>query len=423
MALAVKQVELNSTLQPRVQTESRPLPLPALTGLRFLAAILVVLHHIVRLFRPGVLPTHEGIFTPVLRSVYGILYMGNTAVSFFFVLSGFILAYSYVGREGRMRTTSHSYYISRIARVYPIYFLAFLLAAAPFFWHHPNLSLPSLLAALVAALTLTQTWWQLFGLSLGYTWNGPGWSLSVEAFFYLLFPVLVLLIGRLRTRALLLASISVWVSGMVIPSVLMRSSCGSHIAAIACADIVDTLPLLRLPEFVLGMIAGILFVRHMATRTRWIVLPPGLALAGTALVLLMQFAYPHLQVAPVALAPCWLAIIVSCAGNSKGAASLLASRPLARLGEASYALYLLHWPIWEWMTRLTSVPMQTPAANDSASMLRCVVYVGASVCISLISLRFVEEPARRAWHSLDRGRASVLVLNTTTTQSVTFRKV
>jgi len=64
MALAVKQVELNSTLQPRVQTESRPLSLPALTGLRFLAAILVILHHIVRLFRPGVLPTHRGISRP-----------------------------------------------------------------------------------------------------------------------------------------------------------------------------------------------------------------------------------------------------------------------------------------------------------------------------------------------------------------------
>lgn len=70
--------------------------IPALTGLRFCAALLIVLHHTVRHFRPGWVPVDGG----VLGSIAGVFYVGNEAVSFFFVLSGFVLARAYVQPDG-----------------------------------------------------------------------------------------------------------------------------------------------------------------------------------------------------------------------------------------------------------------------------------------------------------------------------------
>ena len=84
--------------------------LEALTGLRFVAAGLVVLHHAVRHFRPGLVPDTEGLLGFVLRGVNDVLAAGNEAVSFFFVLSGAVLAYTYFDQTGRMRSTRSHYY-------------------------------------------------------------------------------------------------------------------------------------------------------------------------------------------------------------------------------------------------------------------------------------------------------------------------
>ena len=77
--------------------------LEALTGLRFMAAGLVVLHHTARHFRPGLVPEAEGLFGFVLRGLNDVLIAGNEAVRFFFVLSGAVLAYTYLDHTGTMR--------------------------------------------------------------------------------------------------------------------------------------------------------------------------------------------------------------------------------------------------------------------------------------------------------------------------------
>src|ERR1700678_2417590 len=92
--------------------------LGGLTSLRFFAAFAVVIYHFAG---PGL----AGWPAPLVN----IAGSGFVAVSFFFILSGFVLSYRYLSPSGEMRGTIRSFYSARVARIYPAYLLGFLLAA------------------------------------------------------------------------------------------------------------------------------------------------------------------------------------------------------------------------------------------------------------------------------------------------------
>jgi peptidoglycan/LPS O-acetylase OafA/YrhL len=141
--------------------------LPALTGARFVAAIVVVLFHTV-LPRLG----EDGLLVRLLGG-------GYLGVSFFFVLSGFILAYTYLHDTSALRASRRAFWRARFARVYPVYVLA-LVVAAPLFlkqwildvWQTERLS-GGLLAAALSPLLL-QAWWPTAGALAGRPPTGPG---------------------------------------------------------------------------------------------------------------------------------------------------------------------------------------------------------------------------------------------------------
>jgi peptidoglycan/LPS O-acetylase OafA/YrhL len=105
---------------------------------------------------------------------------GQQAVTFFFVLSGFILTYSYFQPENLLglRTSRKDFWIARVARIYPVYALALLLAIVPIvhgtFVTH-TIPMPQFVGAILCCPILLQAW--IPPIALG--WNGPAWSLSV----------------------------------------------------------------------------------------------------------------------------------------------------------------------------------------------------------------------------------------------------
>src|SRR5438874_12162874 len=169
--------------------------LGALTGVRFVFALYVVLFHSRAAFGEA----------PVF--VRHILNHGNIGVNLFFVLSGFVLAYNYFQRaDGGLQI--RDFLIARFARIYPVYLLSVILFVPPGLFG----AVADPITAFISAVTLSQTW-------TGHmAWNTPGWSLSVEAFFYLLFPLILLLLARLRVAGLLVTMTSVWVVGLIGPA-------------------------------------------------------------------------------------------------------------------------------------------------------------------------------------------------------------
>ncbi|MEI2643655.1 MAG: acyltransferase [Candidatus Nanopelagicales bacterium] len=164
-----------------------------LTGVRFVAAAWVMLYH----FQPSL--AAAGILVPVLHEV---LRLGSVGVDLFFALSGFILTHTYLTRLGPKLTWAGSlnFYWLRLARVYPVYFVMLNVAglaalAEMVVKGEPKrdwMTVPSYLKQVL----MIQEW----GPDPSRGWNFPAWSLSMEWLAYLFFPLLILVVWRLRDR-------------------------------------------------------------------------------------------------------------------------------------------------------------------------------------------------------------------------------
>jgi peptidoglycan/LPS O-acetylase OafA/YrhL len=151
---------------------TRPSRLDALTSVRALFALMVLYHHFVG---------YHALTMPDWA-----VNVGNIAVSWFFVLSGFILAYNFPLLRGGEAT--FKYVVSRFWRLFPVHALV-ILASVVLFSDSRLALIRAHPAALPASLTLTHAWPAIPAAS--QVFNVPAWSISVEWFFYLLFPLLI----------------------------------------------------------------------------------------------------------------------------------------------------------------------------------------------------------------------------------------
>ncbi|PYY19324.1 MAG: hypothetical protein DMG60_04760 [Acidobacteria bacterium] len=361
---------------------SRP-RLPALTSLRFFAAFHVFIFHvqaIVAVFGPA--------WYQRLASI------GYVGVSFFFVLSGFILVYTYEGKPIMAR----DFWRARFARVYPAYAFALLLTT-PFFifavrhFNEIKVGFMAFQAAhfkVAAALEilLLQSWVPPAALS----WNAVGWSLSVEAFFYLLFPLLLLCYGRLSRKQLFAIMIACWLASNLIsasytvlrPDGIVNPDSNVYTSWM---NAVKFFPVARLPEFLMGMAAGFVFLR--TKRNERIALPLIAAgLIAVALVARFSNRIPYAVIHTALLSPAFAALIYGVALRSRWT-SILENRLLVLFGDASYSMYLIH------VTILFSFFHTQKGEVRNASFVGLAECLAIALAISILIYRFVEEPARR----------------------------
>jgi peptidoglycan/LPS O-acetylase OafA/YrhL len=334
--------------------------LPALTSIRFFAALSVVFFH----------------YAPALpRLLQNVVANGYLAVNFFFVLSGFVLAYNYCGRPIRSRT----FWGARFARVYPCYLLGLILISPAVIARlGVHKSWQDAVAGGLAAVLL-QAWFPKFALR----WNGPGWSLSNEAFFYLLFPIILPRLARL-------SSTKIWA---------VATGCG--LAALAPAFVHSVfydnqdaaalmyMPIFRLPEFVVGAAAGVARVRQ-AFEWRFGTAPVVAALG--AFLLFSPFWIPPLFRTALAV-PLFAALIGSLAMGGRSA-ELLSCRPLQTLGHASYAVYILQSPMMAWFLFATR-GWRARSGRAPLGWPEFAIFTAILVGVALACHIWLETPARR----------------------------
>ena len=374
-----------------VAARTAPVPqLPALTGLRFFAAVLVVLCHFgADRMAPGPLQTAS--------------YRGFVGVDFFFLLSGFILTYTYTyGGGPGVRGSIRAFYVARFARIYPLYLVGLLLGLGPLLWlPTPSYMHPNRLGILASTLTLTQAWFPYWH----YLWDGPGWSLSAEAIFYALFPTLLPLLARRQGSTICLVMACCYAMMLAIPAVYFRTlpDAGSPAPLGYWWEVASYNPIVRLPEFVFGMALGKLFLTLRARPA----IPPlvgVLSLAAFA-VIACALADPApirgLYFANGLLAPLFGVLILTLAYGRGPLAWLLGCKPMLVLGEASYALYLLHFPVWQWMARL---------CGGRSGLGYFAVYLLATTLLAILAYRLVEVPARKRLRRALEGRRSPRLL-------------
>ncbi len=222
----------------------QPGRIEALTGLRFIAAMMVFCFHL----------------DSSLKSKFFYGPMGGIAVSFFFVLSGFILTYVY--RDRLKRGALKRFYFTRWARIWPLHAVC-LLATTWLIPYAPAVEFPT--ARLVSHWLLLQSW--VPDLSYILSYNGVAWSISTEAFFYLMFP-LFLLGGLRQFWWKYLATIAFTV--IALTAMTKIAATPAWAAVVNMHHVSHFNPALRLFEFVSGMATAYLFMSTRRVSISWL---------------------------------------------------------------------------------------------------------------------------------------------------------
>lgn len=356
---------------------------PGLNGLRFLAAFAVVIFH----YAPRV-----DVYTRLNNFVRNLINQGPCAVSFFFILSGFLLGYRHLAGSSHKEKAS-DFYWSRFVRLYPVYLLAFLLflpVAAQRYLLNPSPGATGkhtfLFSAVLSCLML-QSW-----TPLAQAWNGPSWSLSVEAFLYFIFPFVALRVSKIsRLRAGVLFSAS-W----LVPSGLAIAYVAHKIPDRTWQLYITNNPLLWTPLFLMGICASRMISAWKNLPERRAHVISALGCLAMALICLSWAHRWNDVFVTGGIAPLLAALILFCTRPSCWIARTLGTRALNKLGEASYAIYILQAPLWHYWQPFTNFLRHAPLQTNVVSLWQFAGFVVFLVLASMGVQRFVEVPARAA---------------------------
>ena len=299
-----------------------------LTSFRFFAVLFVFLSHL-SIFE---------IF-PELKYIYDrFFYEGYVGVTFFFVLSGFILTYKYHSRIASLQVSElKSFYVSRIARIYPVHVLTFVVALPLVYQTVPTDLIGEGIRALLN-LSLLQGF--IPDVSYFFAYNAPAWSLSDEVFFYALFPFVMALLLRARlttARRAVALGIGLWLVALAGVWSFRDIETSHWLFYIA--------PFSRLFDFLIGVLSCIVFLKiRNGVNTSKIVFTL-LELFSLAAFFFAFYVSPAVHQSlryGVYYTPFIFLIIVSFAMSKGHLSDLLSARLLVLGGEISFSFYLLH---------------------------------------------------------------------------------
>ncbi|MDQ1082241.1 peptidoglycan/LPS O-acetylase OafA/YrhL [Microbacterium proteolyticum] len=378
---ATREATITTTMTaPPLATAPGPLDrvrtLPSLTGLRWATAMLIFGHHIMAV--QYIAGTAGDVWSFVFEA-------GKTGVTLFFILSGFVLAWGYKPQQ-----SARSFWWHRVARIYPLHVVGVglaLLAAATLVPEIRTDGAAPLMANVFLVNGWVPDWWQ--------AGNPASWSLVCEAFFYLGFPLLIRPLVRASNRALT----------VVVVASLVLVALAPQIAALAPGVLSSaSTPLLRLPEFVVGMTVAL-----MLKRGRWmplrlsIALP--LAVAGYALSEAPMLPGTDVHPGLAATVGFYALLIASLANADARGRSTFLARPLwQELGRVSFAFYLVHLLV------IASVSSGWPGGHPELpwqrALLLALAAFGIALAIAWAMHRLVEIPAQRWLLQYDRSRVA-----------------
>lgn len=357
--------------------------LDSLTSLRWFAAFGVFLFHLRNIV------TFPGWFEWLAVD-------GYLGVTFFFVLSGFVLTWSW-----RRTTPVKAFYWRRFARIYPLHLLTLLIAIPVFYrlvvpegqwWIKPLDA-----GVLFLSVLVIQGWW--LAPSILFSGNPAAWTLTVEAFFYALHPAIVRSMLRLRARGALIGCVLVVVVAFILRvTILVWPDSGF-------ARIPE--PVMHLPSFVLGMLLA--WAYRQGWRLQLPIVVPTAALIGwllfVALAARAQIGLPGFFTAEVVALLCALMIAAAATKDTEGKRGILTWRPLVALGEWSFAFYLIHatlmYALMEFIGPRHGSYWQT--------MLWGVILLALAIFAAWALHHFVERPMEkrmRAWQDRRLARRS-----------------
>lgn len=352
----------------------KPAPLKALTGLRCFAAINIVLFHFSD-------PKWFGFLAPVVNA-------GFISVSYFILLSGFVLAYNYAERARSGELDRKRFWEARFTRIYPIYFLSLLLSLnllSGEYQTHTH-------AMFWTGVVLTPLLLQGFVPAIATFLNTPAWTMSAEAAYYVIFPWVAKWKRPKRIAPHLVKMAGVWALGMV-PGTLYMAFSPDGIAHPDRWSYGPWLSALKYTPYahVFGFVFGVMLsdLDRMIERTARLRLWLGIfGFCGIYALLSLGSLMPYPIMHDGLLMPLFGCIILGLAGENP-LAYALGVRPLVFVGEASYCLYLLHFNLWNLI--------HGSHVLEATGLIRFDPWISyvLLIALSIFALYFIEKPAQR----------------------------
>jgi peptidoglycan/LPS O-acetylase OafA/YrhL len=369
-----------------------------LDGLRFIAASCVLIAHG---FFYLVLEQDNRLVSPYNAPLLSLSTIGMTL---FFTLSGFVIHYNYaasLARPGGKRRFA----VARFARLYPLFLLVF--AVETYFQFRNPDGKTDLISPLPLYLTFTESWWfWSFGSRAAFeaysNATGLMWSLSTEAFFYLVYIPLAPLLRRLSGTTLLItgaaiAAVTAWATSTAqyhageLNALALQFAANPQTAGQFTQWLTFNSPWVRLPEFLLGALAAQYVVTSAFSETKARVF-----CAAALAIFVPAYLYTNIELLPMSgvittsLAFTFALLLASTATSSHLLSRALSNRWMLLGGAASYSLYLLqYWVMHDIGHRL---------ADGRPIGVRLAIFLGllpAAAIVSYLSYRYFERPAMR----------------------------
>ena len=363
-----------SSSPPPEATTTRKPPLPALTGIRTLLAIFIILFHFT--------PSHLGLLYPIINN-------GYVFVGVFFLISGYVLTYNYADRGRSL--SKHEFWLARFSRLYPVYLFVLLISLSMLRdeWHARSH------AEFWQGIILTPLVLQGWSPSVATFWNTVAWTLTSECVLYAAFPWLIRLPWPKKPLNLAALLIGIWLLGLVPHSLYLYLNPDHIIGPVdrySSSQLIRFLKYTPLPyvcTFLIGVTLGKL--QHAITLTS----RQRLVLSFVSLTLVGIFFYtlvlrtPYLLMHGGLMTPVFAALMLGLSGPH-AISAIFSWRPLLLIGESSYCLYLLHFNVFQ-LIHTYHVPerLHLLAFDPWLSY-------GILILLALATFHFVETPARRA---------------------------
>jgi peptidoglycan/LPS O-acetylase OafA/YrhL len=353
-------------------------------GLRFLAILPVVLQHLCeRVIR---ISEQSHLATASDYALISLLPTGYLGVELFFVISGLIISYPFVGAHfrGQQHPSLRNFYLRRITRLEPPYFLVmigcyFFVRLAGYFPQAAHISVDTStnLETSLAASLIYLHWLLVDSMP---KLNPPAWSLEIEIQFYILAPIILLAVLRLRQLGPIALGILALSAGSIYASHPLEIHYGSW----------PPLPLLKVFHlFLAGILVNVItfggLVPHKIPRAVW-----DLGFVTAIAILYIIDKHDDSMFAAAAQVSCYLVLFLA-AFEGMLFRSFLSLPWIFTIGGMCYTIYLIHLPI---LLVLTGVVMQASGVvRFLPGLLICLVVIlpilfGVSVAFFLL----IEKP-------------------------------
>lgn len=354
---------------------------PQLTITRFLAAMAIVFFHFAR----GVPP-----FDSDPWRLFPLL--GPTALCYFIVLSGFVMAIVYAGRvDGSLDLKR--YWVARIARSFPVY-LVVLIVLIPFKLGEPPFEAAGVahdVPGLIVNLVLLQAVIHKYAL----VYNYPCWALSTLMVLYLAFPYVVSYLKARSMGRVIAITLVVWIVSQIVNAYLIRTvmpppASGWH-------NFIYYSPVFHFNSFLIGCAAGLWFLDHGSALgerrgLNTVLFFLSVVLLGALFLYrldLYQSGIINLSMLNGLPAPVLILFMVTLAADKTVLRRTLINRALVLLGDASFSIYVLHFPVNTFYKNLVEPRVRLPVE------VHLWIYVAVLLVSGIVALKFLEEPARK----------------------------